>query len=176
MNRATVLLSIGLQLSCAVREASVGDVTSLPTYTQRAAAVFDDSVSLTAFGISASIEPQADPRLAKAIAEADLIIPARLETVGIDDDSQGTRYELTLRLTGDPLRGELPSDVLELNVGRTSPSQAMLRTMATQVVGQSLVVLIRRFQREGEMVLHFRAESDTPAVRETVALASQSQE
>jgi hypothetical protein len=140
-------------------------VSDLPPYTEEEARLYDDSIAQDVFDAEASV-PGGD-RFVEGVARADLIVPVRLVAINAERSEGSVRYELIADPAGPPLKGTT-SGPLQLSVSRGSPSQAMLKALDTQLVGSKLIVIARRYQREGKLVLHFRAEADTVAARDAI--------
>ena len=114
-------------------------------------------------------DPAKDPLLLERIVRADFILPAKVETVsrvgGIH--SQGA-YELALRATGPVLAGHAPPDPLTVEVRAGGAAYSWVASAGATWVGTRLILFGRRF-RDGEgLVVHFRAESDTPTLRAAI--------
>jgi hypothetical protein len=166
-NASSVLLVLAV-LACRPGEPGIV-VSELPPYTRQEAAVFDDSIAPGVF------DPDADAPLAgefpEAVRRADFIVPARLVAINRERHEQAVRYELLAEAVGPTLLGAIGDGPIELDVSRTSPSQPLLRAMDTQLVGTKLLVIARRYQLDGKMVVHFRAEPDTVAIRDAIEAA-----
>lgn len=165
--------AICLLIGCGTPEPHIS-VADLPPYTAEEAHLYDDSIaSEVVDGQAPGSEPS--PPFVERVIHADLIVPVKLVAINVERSADAVRYQLVADPSGEPLHGFIGEGPLELAVGRASPSLALLKAMDTQLVGRDLIVIARRYQREGEIVVHFRAEPDTLEVREAVreALASQ---
>jgi hypothetical protein len=136
--------------------------------------VFDDGIAGEAFGLP---EPGRallrEPDFVARAQQADFIGPIRLLTVAEDQSAEGTRYTLMVERAGPALKGKLGKRRLELPVRRGSSAQPLLRSLDTKIVGQRLLLFLRRFRRDDKMVLHFHVEADTAHVREAARSARQ---
>jgi hypothetical protein len=157
-----------LAAACAAREPEIA-VSDLPPYTREEAATYDDSIAPDAFDEDAS-RPHGE-RFERIVDEADFIVPVRLVAINAKRADGSVRYQLIAEPAGPALKGTTPSGPLEFEVSRASPSQAMLKSLDTQLVGLKLILMARRYQLDGKMVMHFRAEADTVDAREAVASA-----
>lgn len=167
---ATRLLAVAwLVLACGRAEPEIA-VSELPPYTEEEARLYDDSIAPDVFDAEASA-PRGD-RFVEGVTRADLIVPVRLVAINAERSEDSVRYELIADPEGAPLKGSA-SGPLQLRVSRGSPSQAMLKSLDTQLVGSKLIVIARRYQRDGKLVLHFRAEADTVAARDAIKDALQ---
>lgn len=169
--RASLVGTLCLTLAgCSTSAEAEVPIDELPTYTREEARLYDDSIAMEVF------ESEQAPTPTGALFEdrvraADLIAPVRLVGIDAEKSDETVRYQLVAKLTDEPLTGSVNDDPLRLAVGRGSPSQAMLEAMDTQLVGVRMLVLARRYQRDGEMVMHFRSEPDTVATRDAVRKA-----
>lgn len=143
----------------------------LPVYDTAQAHLFDDSIAPEVFGLKVDgIPPEQDKQLLKRSMQADHALRVKLKTIREERFGDTVRYRIVLRPVGPPLFGApVTTDgesELELMVGRASPSLSLIRSMSVEVVGAQFVLLLKRFQMNGEQVLHFRAEADEePIVR-----------
>lgn len=147
----------------------------LPPYTAEAAALFDDTLASEIFGVPGAEQTPAHQqrRLYGRVSEADVIVPVRVATVTRDGIGEHVRYNLSLAPIADPLRGSTEGTV-EVEVGPTSPSFALVRSEDTRLVGRQLLLLMKRFDESGVTTNHFRGEPATPEnierVRKLMAL------
>lgn len=160
----TCLLTARFVLACGRSEPEIV-ISELPPYTPEEARLYDDSIAADVFDEEA-LAPRGD-RFQEGVWRADLIVPVRLVAINAERSEEAVRYELIAEPEGAPLKGNA-SGRLQLSVNRGSPSQAMLKSLDTQLVGSKLIVIARRYQREGKLVLHFRAEADTVAARKAI--------
>lgn len=140
-------------------------MSDLPPYTEEESRLYDDSIAQDVFDEEASV-PRGD-RFREGVVRADIIVPVRLVAINAERSEDAVRYELIADPEGPALKGSSQGP-LQLSVSRGSPSQAMLKSLDTQLVGSKLIVIARRYQRDGKLVLHFRAEADTVAARDAI--------
>lgn len=159
-------LLLGLLVSCGNGEDAAIPVAELPLYTAEEARTYDDSLAQEIFDSGAK-PPLGEP-FHQRVLHADVIVRVKLVAINAERSEASVRYELVTDPTAEPLEGELDSGNFELSVGRGSPSQAMLKALDTQLVGTHMIVLAKRYQRDGKLVVHFRAEPDTVEVRDAV--------
>lgn len=144
-------------------------VQDLPPYTKEESVLYDDSIAPDVF--DSEVSALIDERFRQRVARAELIVPVKLVAINAEKSEESVRYALVTDPAGAPFVGVVDEGPLELSVGRTSPSQAMLKALDTQLVGAKMIVLARRYQQEGKLVVHFRAEPDTLKVRAAVRAA-----
>jgi hypothetical protein len=141
---------------------------ALPEYTPEEAAVFDDVLAPSLFGLDlGSVEPRRDKKLHTRAQRADFVVPVRVATIARD----GASYRLTLELTAPPLLGTIPVTQFDVLVTRGSSSYGLLDANRHSWVNTRLILFGRRYSLGGEPVLHFRGEPDTEEVRTAVTTA-----
>ncbi len=160
----------------------------LPVYDGEQARWFDDSISPAVFGLDVDrAPPKQDKVLLERSRRADHVQRVRLRTIREERFDGIVRYKLVVQRIGGPLAGtplqaipsedgvvdeQAPPDEVELTVGRASPSLSLLRSMTVEVVGARFILFVKRFQLNGEQVLHFRGEPDQDDVVEAIAAAN----
>lgn len=141
----------------------------LPPYTAEAQGLFDDSIAPEVFGLeidrSALLD---DPRFRARAQQADLVFRAKLATVTHDQAAGHSRYIVVFQRIGAPIVGHEAPPEVEVTVGRGSPSLTLLRSMAGEAVGKKTTVLLRRYRKDDERVLHFRAEPDSSEILQAI--------
>jgi hypothetical protein len=148
-------------------------VVIAPEYQAEYAVVFDDVLAPELFGFDLEgRDPTLDPKLRERALRADLILPARVETIsrigGVENKSS---YELVLAASGPPLFGKAPSGPLLVNVVAGSPIYPWVEGAGSRWVGTRLILLAKRFKggpRDKGDVIHYRGEVDTQAMREAI--------
>lgn len=144
-------------------------VSELPEYSPQESSAFDDSFAPEVFDPDASA-PKGE-RFEKGVQQADVIVPARLTAINAKRSGGSVRYQMIADPSGTPLKGTLGPGSLEFEISPGSPSLGMLKALDTQLVGTKLILLVRRYQADGKMVMHFRAEADTVPSREAITEA-----
>ncbi|MEZ4372111.1 MAG: hypothetical protein R3B07_14860 [Polyangiaceae bacterium] len=141
----------------------------LPAYTATAAGLFDDTLASEIFDMPSAEQTPAQQRrrLYGRVTEADLIVQVRVGTVTRDGTGESVRYNLSLAPVAAPLKGELDGSI-EVEVGPTSPSFALVRSEDTRLIGRQLLLLLKRFDEAGAVTNHFRGESATPENAEQI--------
>ncbi|MCA9632085.1 MAG: hypothetical protein KC766_30735 [Myxococcales bacterium] len=161
--------------ACGPSATSSSTPLGLPAYTATSAALFDDTMASEIFDMpSAEQTPaQRQRQLYGRVSEADVIVQVRVSTVTRDGTGEDVRYTLSLSAVATPLRGEVDAPI-EVVVGPTSPSFALVRSEDTRLVGRQLLLLLKRFDESGTRTNHFRGEAATPAnvaqIRKLMAL------
>lgn len=169
MNRLIKLLIVLLLAlpACAPAAAPQGASSDLPAYSAIEASLFDDTIAGDVMGfpdreISRS---SAENTLSARVSEAEFIGEVQVATVTRDGTDDGIRYTLTLTPTSAPLKGQLQRPI-EVVVGPTNPSFALVRAEDTRLVNRRMYLLMKRFDDRGEIRVHFRAEPSTPDMLE----------
>ena len=161
-----LFLLLGLLVSCGSGEDAAIPIAELPLYTAEEARTYDDSLAQEIFDSGA--KPTFGEPFQKRVLHADVIVQVKLVAINAERSEASVRYEIVTDPTAEPLEGELAAGSFELTVGRGSPSQAMLKALDTQLVGTHMIVFAKRYQRDGKLVVHFRAEPETVGVRDAV--------
>lgn len=145
----------------------------LPAYDQEAARVFDDSIASEVFGLQVERpNPAKDPLLRQRSRVADHVARVKLRTILEERFDDSLRYRIIVQPLGEPILGAALPEELELTVGRASPSLSMLRSMSVEAVGAKFILLLKRYQLNGEPVFHFRGEPDQSNVLAAVQRAN----
>ena len=167
-------------IGCAALLAAVGcgggqkkRVMVAPEYRPEYAVVFDDLLVPQLFGFDVEgRDPTKDPKLRERTLRADLILPARVETMsrvgGVENKGS---YELVFAASGPPLFGNPPTGPLVVNVGATSPAYPWVDGAGARWVGTRFILFAKRFRtgKRGEPdVIHYRGEPDTASMREAI--------
>lgn len=152
-------------------------VQELPVYDATQAHLFDDSIAPEVFGLEVDrIPPKQDKQLLKRSQQADHVSRVKLRTIREERFGDTLRYRIVVQPLGPPLVGgpvhSQGEEEIELTVGRASPSLSLLRSMTVEVVGARFVLLLKRFQLNGEQVLHFRGEADEEAIIDAIVAAN----
>lgn len=159
----TMLLSllVACGSSAEPRATAEQPTEELPAYDQEAARVFDDSIAPEVFGLQVERpNPAKDPLLRERSHVADHVARVKLRTILEERFDDSLRYRIIVQPLGEPILGAALPEELELTVGRASPSLSMLRSMSVEAVGAKFILLLKRYQLNGEPVFHFRGEPD----------------
>jgi hypothetical protein len=164
---------LGCSAPAAERATAEQPAEGLPVYDQEAAQVFDDSIAAEVFGLEVErTNPATDQVLRRRCGEADHIARVKLRTILEERFADSLRYRIVVQPLGTPILGDVLPAELELTVGRASPSLSMLRSMSVEAVGAKFVLLLKRYQLNGEPVLHFRGEPDQANVLAAIRQAN----
>jgi hypothetical protein len=144
-----------------------------PEYQREYAVVFDDLLAPELFGFDPEgRNPVQDPRLRERTLRADVVLPARVETISrVGGVEHKGAYELVLRGTGPALFGTTPSEPLMVHIPVGSPSYAWVEGAGVRWVGTRLILFLKRFKGgKGDKgdVIHYRGEPDTAEMRAAV--------
>jgi hypothetical protein len=164
-------LLISLAAGCGGGRTKV--IVIAPEYQPEYAVVFDDLLVPSLFGFDPEgRDPVQDPKLRERALRADLIVPARVETMSRVGGVEKTgAYELALRASGPALFGRAPSEALLVNIGATNPSYAWVEGAGPRWVGTRLILFAKRFKggkKDEADVIHYRGEPDTQAMRDAI--------
>lgn len=158
---APLLLVVGCGASTAEPATLEEPAEHLPTYDQEAARIFDDSIAPEVFGLQVErANPARDSVLRERSQSADHVARVKLRTILEERFDDSLRYRIIVQPLGEPILGAALPEELELTVGRASPSLSMLRSMSVEAVGAKFILLLKRYQINGEPVFHFRGEPD----------------
>jgi hypothetical protein len=144
-----------------------------PEYQPEYAVVFDDVLAPQLFGFDPQgRDPIQDPKLRERTLRADLILPARVETISrVGGVENRGAYEVVLAAAGPPLFGKAPNAPLVVNVGVGGATYPWIDGAGASWVGTRLILFAKRF-RTGKHnepdVIHYRGEPDTRAMREAI--------
>lgn len=168
---STLLGLLAGEPACA--PAAVGPAPALPVFSPADAALFDDTFSVDIFE-SAAVEPEESPeKLIERVVLADSVFPARISTITRDVVGNTRSYGLTLKPTGPALAGAAVTEPLMIAVTADSPSFVRVRGAETTLVGKTLILFFRRYDLgDGTEIVHWRAESDSEAVRAAISQAT----
>jgi hypothetical protein len=144
-------------------------VAGLPEYTPEEASFFGDILEPSAFGLPTDVSPLVDPKLKARAERADAVIRVRVATVSQELLAGKMGYTIALTVDPGPLAGAPPESPLEIRIGSSSPSLALVQSEDTHFVGKRFVVFVRRYARHGEPELHFHGEGDTPEFEQAFA-------
>jgi hypothetical protein len=140
----------------------------LAPYAGQETQLFDDTFAPEAFG---AFPDQSEPLAARARA-AEGVVPVRVRTVTRDTSTESESYIVDVVPSGPALKGPNPTTSLTLTVPASSASFPLVRASEAGLVGSGLLLFYKRFQDRGAVVLHWRAELDTPRVRKAVEEAT----
>jgi hypothetical protein len=122
------------------------------------------------FGVDVDdVLPTRDRKLAERTRFADFVVAARVSTLSRDGAEKMGSYIVTLEPVSPPLAGRLPPGNIDIRVPAGSPSYSLLHANRHGWVGTRLVLFGRRYNLSGAATLHWRAEPDSPEMREAVA-------
>lgn len=168
-----IVLGALLTLGCSAGPARPTAVASnLPAYTAEEAALFDDSFSPELLGMRYGEERQSPEKLEARTRRADTVSPVKVATVNRESVGEQHRYHLILKPRGPALAGVNLDQEVDVFVGPTNPAFAFLRSVEAKLVGKDMVVFLRRYQEEGDVIVHFRGEPDNEKVRAAVKRAA----
>ena len=139
---------------------------NLPAYSPQEAALFDDSASPAIFGVIVGAQPPSkDPKLAERSQRADSVFRAKIATVTAQGEGA---YLLVIRPLEDALAGQTQTEPIDILVPQTAPAFPFVRAKENAIVGKTVVFFFRRYNADGEVAIHWRAEPDTDEVRAAV--------
>ena len=173
MNRSRTIVIICAALlgagGCSpTRPGTAPEAQNLPPFAAADAILFDDTIAPEVFGLPLqSGGPMHDPKLAERSLRSDLIAQVRVSTVTADTGTE-SRYHVIVTASGPPLVGQPPAEPIELLLGPTSPSLPFVRAADVGFIGRTILLFARWYNDGGRVALHWRAEADTQALRETV--------
>jgi hypothetical protein len=175
--RAVVTLTAAASLNlpgCAPpqqAEAAV-DVEDLPAFNATEAALFDDTITGSAFGDGLDESgAEHEMKLSERSVRADGIVPVKISTVTSDMRGDDQMYQLVLVPNGEPLCGPEQTESIPVVVSSDSPSFAFVHGADAELVGKQFIFLYRRYNVDGVATTHWRLEADSNEVRKAIAEA-----
>lgn len=140
-----------------------------PPFDAQFESAFNDSLPTSAFGILESPgAPDKDVALARAAQTADAILPVKLLTVAADEGRGEVQFTLSFEVHGEPIVGAWPEPLVSVAVGPHTPTSVLLEKLDTRVVGQELILFLKRLEHPEGTSLHFRAEMPGQAVLDAI--------
>ena len=138
----------------------------LPTFGAEHAALLDDGFSghlfETAFvpGVAGD-----DAHFADRVRAAESIWQLKVATVSREGSlGNSRRYNLVFRTLGT-LAGPPPRAPVSLTISAKDPAFHWLDRVGGAWVGHELLLMVRRYRSEDDVVLHFHGEPDNPELR-----------
>ena len=143
----------------------------LPRYTPAQAVLFDDQFHEAVFR---QVYWTPDHKLGDRVRLADAVVVARITTASeIPSSEGGPDIVVELRPWGTPLAGAAPEGPVLLTLSPDSPSHRLFRWQKPRLLGRDVVLLIRRYEQNGEVRVHFRAEPNLQDVHLAIRQAIQ---
>jgi len=167
---AAVLGTVG----CAPRQNAQApiDVEDLPAFSATEAALFDDTVTDAAFGDGIDESgPDRELKLSERSIRADAVLPVKVSTVTSDSRGDDQTFQLVLVPNGAPLHGPEQPEPISVEVSSDSPSFPFVRSADVELVGKQFIFLYRRYNVDGNAVMHWRLEADSNEIRKAIAEA-----
>lgn len=137
------------------------------------AELFDNSIEPAAIGFSGQGTAEYRNLLIERSQNAEYILRARIATVTTEGYEQTKKYNVTLKVAGEPLGGtKPPSDTFTVVLTPADSSYRLVRSRDLQLVGTPVIALMRRFTtREGKVLRWYLA----PDSQQTIDLVKQGQ-
>jgi hypothetical protein len=150
----------------------VSATEGLPRYVPAEAALFDDSIAPEVFGLPGQEGPAAvDPKIIERTQRADSVTRVRVATVTRDASAGEPFYTIVVVAREPAWTGPDAEHAVELRLEPSNPAVPFVALAGSGLVGKTVVLFARRYDDQGEAKLHWRAEPDTPAVRQAVERA-----
>jgi hypothetical protein len=149
-------------------------VEKLPRYTPEDALLFDDHLALGVLPalLTPTSRPAQDPKLAERARRAEAVVRMRITTVTRDSAGSQAAYSLVLVPLAPPLAGRASGEPLVLRVTEKSPSFYAVSLEGADLIARTLILFFRRYNEQGHLTLHWRAEADIPEVQAAVRRAT----
>ncbi len=138
-----------------------------PAYSDNDALLFNDTFAPEVFGLELGT-PEVRT-LADRAQAADSVQRVRVTTVSSQGDIAQPAYTLVLDAVPPPLAGPGDSGPITVEVVANSPSFSLLRGAEGTLIGKTFILMSKRYNEDGHITLHWRAEPDTDAVRTQVS-------
>ncbi len=145
------------------------ETARFPTYDPEEAALFDDSAAPEIFGFRlGGPAPGTDPVLEEQVRRADSVARVRVATVSREG---ATGYSITVEPAGGSLAGRPMDSSVTLEVRQNTPSFPFVRARGESLLGKVVILLLRRYNEQGTVTVHWRMEPDEHAVKVAVQAA-----
>ena len=141
-------------------------------YTERTAALFDDTIDPAAAGldVNSSSTPQSDKLFRERTQLADGVFRVKAETISQAGEGASESYRITLK-PRDTLGGKWkPTEDISIVVRRTNPSFGIVKHLDARLVGKTFIAFVQAFSNDdGGYVYHAHLAADTKEVAAAVA-------
>lgn len=166
----TVALVLGVA-GCGPAAGPTSPTRPLPTYSGRAADLFDDAIDAAAVGLDfdKGYTPKSDPMLRERAQVSDAVLRVRIATVTGKKDGPEATYQLGLHTVEKMAGQNAPPADFTVGVGKTSESIGILKNFEGRLVGYPFIAFVREFIRpDGDHEVHFHLSPDTKEVKAAV--------
>lgn len=137
--------------------------SEFPVYSSDDAILFDDSAAPEVFGLT--IGAASSRRMLEGrVRRADSVLHVKIATVTRDADA----ITLAMRPLGEPLVGYPEEGLVELYIHSDNPTYPLVSNAGESLLGRTVILLFRRYNDRGSIVIHWRVEADTNEIREEV--------
>jgi hypothetical protein len=165
----TAVLPFAAVVACAPAPPRVASaVSGLPEYTPEDSLLFDDVLGPEVFDLPTSVRPTDDDKFAPRVKLADALLPVRVGTVTAETMNGKSDYTVLFTVQGPPLAGRPVESPIELHFPRGSASSTSIARLGDGLVGHRLLLLLRRYDDQGEPKVHFHGLGDDAVARQAV--------
>lgn len=140
----------------------------LPSWSGRAADLFDDVIEPSAVGMDyqKSYLPKSDPALRERAQVSDAVLRVKVATVTAKKDGPEAVYQLGLHTVEKLNAKNDPGADFTVTITKASESHGIMRSFENRLVGYNFVAFVREFVRpDGDREVHFHLAPDTKEVK-----------
>ena len=155
---------------------AVAPLRTLAAYEGRSLTLFDDAIEASAVGLNLddASTSRTDAITRERTQVGDAVVRVRVETVTASADSDGTRYQITLRPLATLAGTHAPTTTFTVMVDKRSAAIGIVKSFDTRLGGRTFIAFVREFESNDERRFHFHFAADTKdvaaAVQEAVDL------
>ena len=153
---------------------SGGSNRPLPTWSGRAADLFDDAIEPSAVGLDfqKSYNPRSDPQLRERAQVSDGVVRVRVATVTSKKDGPEAVYQIGLHVVEKLGGSHSPEGDFNVMITKASESHGIMKNFESRLVGYSFIAFVHDFVRsDGDREVHFHRAPDTKEVKGAVGEA-----
>jgi hypothetical protein len=149
-------------------QGSTAPTRPLPSWSGRAADLFDDVIEPAAVGMDyqKSYIPKADPQLRERAQVSDAVLRVKVATVTAKKDGPESTYQLGLHTVEKLNAKNDPGPDFTVAITKASESHGIMKSFENRLVGYNFVAFVREFVRpDGDREVHFHLAPDTKDVK-----------
>jgi hypothetical protein len=154
--------------------AAGGSSRALPTWSGRAADLFDDAIEPAAVGLDfqKSYNPRGDPQLRERTQVSDGVVRVRVATVTSKKDGPESVYQIGLHVVEKLAGSHSPEGDFNVTITKASESHGIMKNFESRLVGYAFVAFVHEFVKsDGDREVHFHLAPDTKEVKSAVSEA-----
>jgi hypothetical protein len=143
----------------------------LPSWSGRAADLFDDVIEPSAVGMDLQkpYTPKSDPQLRERAQVSDAVVRVKVSTVTAKTTGPEAVYQLglhTVEKLSAKARVGTSDDDFTVTITKASESHGIMKSFENRLVGYAFIAFVREFVRpDGDREVHFHIAPDTKDVK-----------